>query len=81
MSVPTTSQTVVACGGYRFYCRNREEFERICAKNPDLRIEMTSEGEMIEGMEWFRRLPRDQRLAFPEDPYKEMGEKLGIDFG
>ncbi len=30
MSVPTTSQTVVACGGYRFYCRNREEFERIC---------------------------------------------------
>jgi Uma2 family endonuclease len=24
-----------------------EEFERICAKNPDLRIEMTSRGEMI----------------------------------
>jgi Uma2 family endonuclease len=24
-----------------------EEFKRICAKNPDLRIEMTSEGEMI----------------------------------
>jgi FkbM family methyltransferase len=23
-------RTVLACGGYRFFCRNREEFERIC---------------------------------------------------
>ena len=37
--------------------------------------------EMIEEMQWFTQLPRDQKLAFPEDPYPEMGEKLGIDFG
>ena len=30
MSTPSESQTVVACGGYHFACRNREEFERIC---------------------------------------------------
>ncbi len=30
MSTPSESQTVVACGGYHFSCRNREEFERIC---------------------------------------------------
>ncbi len=30
MNVSAESQTVVACGGYRFFCRNREEFERIC---------------------------------------------------
>ncbi|MCA1811676.1 MAG: NUDIX domain-containing protein [Halobacteriales archaeon] len=29
---------------------------------------------------WFSRLPRGERLAFPEDPYAEMGAKLGIDF-
>lgn len=32
-------------------------------------------------MRWFRRLPRDEGLAFPDDPYSEMGEKLGISFG
>lgn len=30
MSGSAKQQTVVACGGYHFYCRNREEFERIC---------------------------------------------------
>jgi 8-oxo-dGTP pyrophosphatase MutT (NUDIX family) len=30
---------------------------------------------------WFSRLPRGERLAFPDDPYAEMGAKLGIDFG
>lgn len=32
-------------------------------------------------MRWFRRLPRDGKLAFPDDPYEEMGRLLGIDFG
>ena len=30
VSDPAEGRTVVACGGYRFFCRNREEFERIC---------------------------------------------------
>jgi FkbM family methyltransferase len=30
MSVSAEPQTVVECGGHHFYCRNREEFERIC---------------------------------------------------
>ncbi|MCA1819196.1 MAG: NUDIX domain-containing protein [Halobacteriales archaeon] len=39
------------------------------------------DGEAIEGMEWFARLPREQKLAFPDDPYDEMGALLGIEFG
>jgi 8-oxo-dGTP pyrophosphatase MutT (NUDIX family) len=35
----------------------------------------------IDGMEWFDRLPRDQRLAFPDDLYEEMGKLLEIQFG
>lgn len=35
----------------------------------------------IAGMQWFRRLPRAEGLAFPDDPYEEMGRELGIDFG
>ena len=30
MSVSAEPQTVVECGGHHFYCRNREEFDRIC---------------------------------------------------
>jgi FkbM family methyltransferase len=30
VSDPAGGQSVVECGGYRFFCRNREEFERIC---------------------------------------------------
>jgi FkbM family methyltransferase len=30
MNVSTEPQTVVECGGFHFYCRNEEEFERIC---------------------------------------------------
>lgn len=39
------------------------------------------EDEAVGGMRWFRRLPRGERLAFPDDPYEEMGRLLGIDFG
>jgi 8-oxo-dGTP pyrophosphatase MutT (NUDIX family) len=35
----------------------------------------------VLGFRWFGRLPRGERLAFPDDPYAEMGAKLGIDFG
>jgi 8-oxo-dGTP diphosphatase len=35
----------------------------------------------VGGMQWFTRLPRDQKLAFPDDPYGEMGRLLNIDFG
>ena len=30
---------------------------------------------------WFTHLPRDEGLAFPDDPYEDMGRMLGIDFG
>jgi FkbM family methyltransferase len=30
MNASAEQQTVVECGGYHFFCRNREEFERIC---------------------------------------------------
>lgn len=39
------------------------------------------EDEAIAEMAWFKRLPRDQKLAFPDDPYQEMGRLLGIEFG
>jgi 8-oxo-dGTP pyrophosphatase MutT (NUDIX family) len=35
----------------------------------------------VGGFRWFSRLPRAERLAFPDDPYAEMGAKLGITFG
>lgn len=35
----------------------------------------------ITEAKWFRRLPRSEGLAFPDDPYPAMGSKLGIDFG
>ena len=30
VSDPSEGRSVVECGGYHFFCRNREEFERIC---------------------------------------------------
>ena len=45
------------------------------------RAETDDEKEVVKGMQWFRKLPRDDGLAFPDDPYEEMGQKLGIDFG
>ena len=39
------------------------------------------EDDAVGRMQWFRRLPRDQRLAFPDDPYEEMGKLLDIKFG
>ncbi len=35
----------------------------------------------IAEAKWFGRLPRDEGLAFPNDPYADMGRMLGIDFG
>lgn len=40
-----------------------------------------AEDEAVVEMRWFRRLPRGEKLAFPDDPYEEMGRLLGIDFG
>ena len=39
------------------------------------------EDDVVGESRWFRHLPRNERLAFPDDPYEEMGLKLGIDFG
>lgn len=35
--------------------------------------------EAVETMEWFQRLPTDD-LAFPDDPYEEMGNALQLAF-
>lgn len=35
--------------------------------------------ESITNMRWFRRLP-ETNLGFPDDPYEEMGELVGIKF-
>lgn len=39
------------------------------------------EDEAVGEMRWFGKLPRGEALAFPDDPYAEMGRLLGIDFG
>ncbi|MEK6976413.1 MAG: NUDIX domain-containing protein [Candidatus Thermoplasmatota archaeon] len=39
------------------------------------------EDESIGEMRWFAKLPRQLGLAFPDDPYDEMGNLLGISFG
>jgi 8-oxo-dGTP pyrophosphatase MutT (NUDIX family) len=43
--------------------------------------EPRGEDEAVGEARWFARLPRDGKLAFPDDPYEEMGRLLGIDFG
>lgn len=37
--------------------------------------------EAVGAMQWFHKLPRGEKLAFPDDPYAEIGRLLGIDFG
>lgn len=37
------------------------------------------EDDAIQEMEWFTQLPDDE-LAFPDDPYDEIGAKIGITF-
>ncbi len=36
--------------------------------------------EAIRDMQWCRELPPVDQLAFPDDPYEEMGELLGLKF-
>lgn len=45
------------------------------------KVDQIDAGDAVVGMQWFARLPRDQKLAFPDDPYQEMGTLLGIEFG
>jgi 8-oxo-dGTP diphosphatase len=45
------------------------------------KVDDVDAGDAVGGMKWFARLPRGERLAFPDDPYEEMGQMLGIDFG
>jgi 8-oxo-dGTP pyrophosphatase MutT (NUDIX family) len=44
-------------------------------------IEGKAVDDAVGGFRWFAKLPRGERLAFPDDPYAEIGAKLGIDFG
>src|ERR1051326_5911959 len=45
------------------------------------KVDDVDAGDAVGGMRWFSRLPRGETLAFPDDPYDEMGKLLGIDFG
>jgi hypothetical protein len=45
------------------------------------KVEEVDAGDAVGAMKWFSKLPRGERLAFPDDPYEEMGKLLGIDFG
>jgi 8-oxo-dGTP pyrophosphatase MutT (NUDIX family) len=45
------------------------------------KVESATQDKAVGEMRWFSRLPRDEKLAFPDDPYDEMGKLLGIDFG
>ena len=45
------------------------------------KVDEVDSGDAVGRMEWFARLPRDQRLAFPDDPYEEMGKLLDLQFG
>ncbi len=43
------------------------------------RVGGVGDDEAIVEIAWFDRLP-DEKLAFPDDPYDEMGEALGLTF-
>ena len=45
---------------------------------PRAQVSVVDDDEPIDAMEWFDRLP--DGLAFPDDPYDEMGSALGLDF-
>ena len=45
------------------------------------KVDEVDEGDAVHAMQWFGKLPRGERLAFPDDPYEEMGKLLGIEFG
>lgn len=45
------------------------------------KVEEPDDDEAVKEMSWFAKLPRGDGLAFPDDPYDEMGKRLGIQFG
>lgn len=45
------------------------------------KVDSVRDDDPVGEMQWFSRLPREEGLAWPDDPYPEMGQKLGIDFG
>ena|SRR5687768_17284568 len=44
------------------------------------KVSEVEDGKVAE-TRWFQRLPRKEGLAFPDDPYEEMGKRLGVQFG
>lgn len=44
-------------------------------------VEGQGPDDSITETKWFSKLPRGEGLAFPDDPYDDMGRLLGIDFG
>ena len=45
------------------------------------KVDEVAAADAVGSMKWFAKLPRGEKLAFPDDPYAEMGKLLDIDFG
>ena len=45
------------------------------------KVDEVDAGDAVGEMKWFAKLPRGEKLAFPDDPYEEMGKMLDIKFG
>lgn len=44
------------------------------------RVQALHENEAVGAMRWYSRLPPARQLAFPDDPYDEIGDALGLRF-
>lgn len=44
------------------------------------RVGAVHDNEAVRALRWCTRLPPAERLAFPDDPYDEIGARLGIGF-
>lgn len=44
------------------------------------KVQSLHENEVVAAMRWYSRLPPVSQLAFPDDPYEEIGDALGLRF-
>lgn len=44
------------------------------------KVQDRPDGEAVRDMQWRANLPPEDELAFPDDPYDEIGEAMGVRF-
>jgi 8-oxo-dGTP pyrophosphatase MutT (NUDIX family) len=44
------------------------------------KVQEVHENEAVMALRWCRRLPPNDSLAFPDDPYEEIGQEMGLVF-